>query len=701
MTKILTIALVTLGLSVVPNGGFCQTWKELGPSPISGGFNGRISAIACDPTDPNTIYIGGADGGVWKTSNGGGTWTPKTDGAQTSSVGAIAIDPTNPQTLYVGTGEANYANHSRYGLGVLKSIDGGATWTLLGTAPFAGKTISKLVIDPSNSQVLYASVAAAGGFPELAAAKGHPGRLGPYGVYKSTNGGVSWSLLGGGLPGEAATDLALNGSTPSTVYAAIGRPFGSTSNGVYKSVDSGVTWTKLAGGLPTANLGRISIACSSSDPQRLYALIVNRCDASGNNGSTLGAYKSINGGSTWTSIPVGSFQATYGWYLCAVAVQPTNADTAVFAGFDLLRTTNGGTSFSTVTAQHVDNHALAWDASGRLWLGCDGGVYRSTNNGTTWTNANTGFGACQFYAGISTSPSDNVTVLGGLQDNGTVQLNGTVWGNYIGGDGGYTCINPSTPSIRFAQYQGAGNLFRSTNSGATWSSSGSGVSTSDRTAFFSPVEVDPTNSNRVFLATHRLYRSTNGGTSWAAISADLSNGAGAVRALALSKSNPNTIWVATNDGNISRSQDGGLTFTKMLTSIPGWPRVTREVTIDPEDASTVFLAVSQFGTDQIRRTKDAGVTWQSLDGDLPDVPVNVVTIERFKGKTYLFAGTDDGLYRSMDDGATWTRFGNRLPRCAVIDIRISVSQNRIVVGTQGRGAWECPFVPSAPRGAKK
>lgn len=664
-------------------------WKELGPSPISGGYNGRVSAVVCSPTNPNKVYVGGADGGVWRTLDGGSTWKSLTDAMPTSAIGSLAIHPTNDDVVYAGTGEANYANHSRPGMGILKSTDGGATWSLNGTSTFAGRSVSKIVIDPSDTQVLYAAVAAAGGFPEMAAAKGHPQRTGPYGVFKSTDGGSTWTLLAGGLPSQAATDLAIVPSAPQTVYAAIGRPFGSTDNGVYKTTNGGTTWTKLAGGLPTANLGRISVATAPSDANRVYALVVNRCDANGGGGSTLGAYKSVNGGANWTSVPVGSFQATYGWFLCAIGVSPTNADTAFFAGFDLLRTTNGGTSFSNVTPPHVDQHAVAWDASGRVWAGCDGGVYVSSNNGTNWTSRNTGLGICQFYAGVSISPSNATTILGGLQDNGTVvrQTPSGPWGNYIGGDGGYTHIDQLSPNIGFAQYQGAGNLYRSTNGGSNWSSSGSGISGSDRSAFFSPVEVDPTNSSRVLLGTYRVYRSTNGGTSWTAISGDVSNGSGSIRALAISKTNPNVVWLATNDGNVSKSTTGGTSFTKMLTGIPGWPRVTREVTIDPTDENTVYVAVANYGTDQVRRTTNGGTSWTSLDGDLPDIPVNVIAVDRRYGRTVIYAGTDDGVYVSGGTGS-WRRMGVGLPYCCVIDLRLDTARDRLVAATQGRGAWE-------------
>lgn len=672
-----------------------QTWKELGPSPISGGFNGRVSAIGVSATNANLYYIGGADGGVWKTTDAGATWQSVSDSAPTTAIGAIAVDPTDDKVVYAGTGEANYANHSRYGLGLLKTTNGGSTWTLLATNTFAGRTFSQIVIDPSNTKILYASIAAAGGFPEKAAAKGHPQKDGPYGVFKSVDGGETWIQLTTGLPNQAATDIALVRSKPDTLFAAIGRPFGAAENGLYRSTDAGAIWSKLAGGLPTNNLGRISVATAPSDANRVYALIANRCDASGGGASTLGAYKSVTGGDSWTSIPVGSFQATYGWFLNAVGVQPTNADTAVFAGFDLLRTTNGGTSFSTITPQHVDMHAIAWDASGRLLVGCDGGFFRSSNNGSTWTNFNTGLGICQFYAGISTSPADKNLLLGGLQDNGTAQRSGDTmnWGNFIGGDGGYTAIDQLLPSREFGQYQGAGNLYRSTNSGGSFNYAGNGIN-ADRSAFFSPIEIDPTTSARILLGTYRLYRSTNGGTSWSPISGDLTNGSGGIRALAISKSKPNTVWVATTDGNISSSIDGGVTFTKRLTGIPGWPRVTREITIDPTDDKVVYLAVSNFGTDQIRRTVDGGQTWRALDGDLPDIPVNVVVVARLGSKKFLYAGTDDGVYRSTDEGTHWSRYGYGLPYCAVIDIKVDPSRNRLVIGTQGRGAWEAPLIPS-------
>ncbi|MEQ1932274.1 MAG: hypothetical protein ABL962_00145, partial [Fimbriimonadaceae bacterium] len=230
---------------------------EIGPHTLGAGFTGRISAIATVLTDSNTYYIGAADGGVWKTVDGGLTWQNLTDAMPSSSIGATAVP--NRQTIYVGTGEANYALHSRYGLGIYKSINSGATWAHLGESVFGGRCISRIVVSPRNVNLVYAAVTPAGGFPEKSAAKGHPGRDGDLGVFRSTNGGLTWTRLTG-LPNEACTDLLMSQASTSVMYAAIGRPFGSASNGIYRTSDGGATWTKLGGGLPSTDVGRISIA---------------------------------------------------------------------------------------------------------------------------------------------------------------------------------------------------------------------------------------------------------------------------------------------------------------------------------------------------------------------------------------------------------------------------------------------------------
>lgn len=681
---------VAAALPAVP--AMAQQWHELGPAPITNGaYTGRVSAIACSPTDANRYFVAGADGGVWRTDDGGTTWTPLTDFMPTTAIGALAIDPVDENIVYAGTGEGNHANHSRYGLGLYKSLDGGATWSRHADEIFAGRCFTKLVINPQDPRVLYASITRAGGFPEMAAAKGHPQRFGPLGVFRSADGGLTWTHLAGGLPNQAATDLAIDPVNPSTVYAAVGYIFGSPSNGIYKTTNGGDTWTKLTVGLPTSTVGRISIALALTDPSRLYALITRPADAAGGGASTLGAFRSLDAGATWSSIGGGTSQATYGWYLSAVSVSPTESNTVFFAGFDLTRWTNG--SSATVTPPHVDLHALAWDAAGRLVAGDDGGVHRSANLGGSWQSLNVGLGLIQFYAGLSTHPTNELVVFGGTQDNGSNRRNaaGLAWVRVTGGDGGWTQLDQLDPSRVFTEAQGTGSLYRSTNGGQNFSFSGNGIF--GRNCFLPPYVIDPTDSNRILYGTERVFRSLNGGGSWTPLSPDLSDGAGAIRALAIAPSDPSVVYAATNDGNVQVSTDGGATFTLIADNIPGWPRVTREIFVHPTDAARMYLAVAYFGTSQVRRTPDMGATWETLDGDLPDIPVNVLAVDPRTQPDTLYAGTDAGLYRSADDGATWRRYGVGLPHGAVIDIRLETARDRLVVGTQGRGAWSVSIAP--------
>ncbi|HEX9793814.1 MAG TPA: hypothetical protein VGC54_07490 [Planctomycetota bacterium] len=563
--------LLSTGLAAQQQAGpqIHARWSELGPAPISGAlYAGRVSALACSPTDPDRYFAAGADGGVWRTTDGGQTWQPLTDAMPTTAMGALALDPSDENVIYAGTGEANFANHSRYGLGIFKSVDGGDSWRHLGAATFAGRCIARLVVHPSDPQRVFAAVTRAGGFPELAAAKGHPGATGALGVFRSLDGGASWTHLQNGLPNLSATDLAIDPASPNVLYAGIGRIFGSAQNGVYKSTDGGASWAKLGLGLPTGTLGRVNLAVAPSQTARIYALIVEPSDPAGGGASTRGAWRSDNGGSSWTAIDPGSMQQSYGWYLSVVSVQPTDSSTAIFGGFSLRRTTNSGGSYSTITPPHVDLHAIAWDAGGRLLVGDDGGVHRSANLGSSWTSLNAGLGTVQFYAGLSTHPTDDERVLGGAQDNGSNMRTsaGLGWNQVYGGDGGWTQWNQADASQVWVEYQGTANLYRSTNGGGSFNFRGNGIS--GRNCFLPPFLIDPTNANRMLYGTERVWRTLDGGANWSALSPDLTAG-GAIRALAMAPSNPNVVYAATNDGRIQASTNGGSGFTLVASGVPG------------------------------------------------------------------------------------------------------------------------------------
>lgn len=661
-------------------------WQELGPAPIGGVDNtGRVSAVACSPTEANTYFVGGADGGVWRTKDGGATWMPLTDFMATTSIGALAIDPTDPDVIYAGTGEANYANHSRYGLGLFRSDDGGDTWQHLAADVFSGRCFSSIVIDHANTDTLYASITRAGGFPELAAAKGHPNAMGDLGVFKSDDRGVTWMRLSS--PNLSTTSLAIDPVDPSILFAGVGRIFGDPQNGLWRSTDSGASWNRITVGLPAGNsVGRITVATAPSDPSRLYALFTNPSSSTGGGASTLSGFRSFDGGLSWSSISPGSIQATFGWYLSVVSVSPTDPDTVFMGGLSLVRSTNAGSSFSTVTPPHVDQHALAWDASGRLVSGNDGGVHRSDNLGGSWIARNDGLGLVQFYAGLSTHPTQDLIIYGGTQDNGTNRrtMAGQTWEHIFGGDGGWTQVDQQTPARVFVEFQGTGNLFFSNTGGTGFTFAGIGLG--GRNAFLPPYLIDPSNSNIMYYGSHFISRSTNGGASWAPISGDITTGTGAIRSLAIAPSDPSVLWAATNDGNVAISTNSGVTWTNVRSGNPGWPRVTREIFVHPTRPLTAWLTVAFFGTDQVLQTTDGGATWVSRDGDLPDTPVN--TVAAIPGSpAQLFAGTDRGLYLSRNGGQNWNPYGRGLPNVPVIDIRLEPERGRLLVATQGRGMW--------------
>lgn len=677
-----------------------QTWRDLGPAPVSyaQGAAGRVSAIVCHPTNPDVYYVAGADGGVWRTTDGGQMWMPLTDHMPTLAMGALALDPQNPMILYAGTGEAHFANHSRYGLGIYKSVDGGDTWEQWAEETFGGRCISKIIVHPQQTNIVYASVTRAGGFPAMAAAKNHPGALGPRGVFRSVDGGQTWARLPG-LPELCMTDLAMDPVNPSVLYAAAGYIFGDPDNGIYKSVDDGQSWMKMDGGLPAEEFGRISLAVAPTDSSRLFALITRPADASGGSASARGAYQSNDGGANWTRIGAGPNQSTYGWYLSVVAVHPTNRDIAFMGGLSLIRRNASGT-WSTITPPHVDQHVVAFDAAGRLVAGCDGGVYRSTNLGGNWQSLNAGLGTIQFYAGLSLDPDDAEIIIGGTQDNGSNRRleNTLAWLQVTGGDGGWTQVDQSNPLRMFTESQGTGNLYRSVNGGQNFSNVGGGLT--GRNCFLPPYLIDPSNPMRMIYATERLFVSTQGGGGWTPLSGDLTAGApAAIRSLAMAPSDSRFVYAATNDGRFLASGDGGETFSLRLDDLRGWPRVMREIFVDPSDPQTVYLAGSHFGAQpaRLRRSRDGGQTWERLDQALPEIPVNVVAVDTRWHQPVIFTGTDAGLYRSVDDGRTWRLYGGAaagrpgLPRACVIDILLDVPRERVVVGTQGRGAWEAPL----------
>ena len=554
------------------------TWTALGPAPIGNpnvANTGRLAAIATHPTNSDIIYVATAGGGVWKSTNATAAtinWTPLTDSQQTLFMGALAIAPSDPTVLYAGTGEATNSGLSFYGRGVLKSTDGGTSWNLLTDGGvFDRRTISQIVVNSSDPNTVY--VAISGG--------GVNGQGGNTGIYRSTDGGTNWTNTTTTISTNANySDLVIDPSNPNTLYAAAGLG-GDAANGIYKTTDAGGNWTKLAGGLPASGLtiGLTKLAIAASDPQTLYAAIAGT-SAGGSTayGSLYKMMRTTDGGTNWSDLTgnLGTF-ADYlgsqsfggqGWYDSTLAVDPSNSAVVYAAGIaKILKSSDAGGTWDNInsggSAPHVDHHAMAFDANGRLLDGNDGGIWRLDNpnvGSISWTNRNGDLNITQFI-GIALHPTNADIAYGGTQDNGTLKFtDNLVWSRVSGGDGGFARVDQSSPNTVYHEFFGI-SLERSDNGGATWAAKTTGIG-NDPANFYVPYVMDPADSTRLLLGTNRVYETHNRADNWTPLSTPNANGwvgSATIDALAAAPTDHNTIY-ASAGGHIFVTFDHGATW---------------------------------------------------------------------------------------------------------------------------------------------
>ncbi|MEW6734703.1 MAG: hypothetical protein AB1489_25485, partial [Acidobacteriota bacterium] len=663
--------------------------QPIGPAPITDGrtfvtrqnLSGRITALAIDPQNPAIIYLGTAQGGLWRSTNAGQNWQPMTDNAPTLAIGAVAIDPTNRNTIYIGTGEGNLSGDSFGGMGILKSTDAGETWINLAMKRFAGCSFAGLVIDPNNTNTLYAAINLRFRGPMVTDSVSS-------GIYKSTDGGVNWrAVLQMGLPPffSAATDIEMDLSNPSVLYATI------RGQGVFKTKNGGRSWIKLAGGLPTSSFDRPDIGVSRSNPKVLYAAFGDR-----RTGDLLNIFKSTNAGKSWKIVaqppPTIFGNICQCFYDNVISIDPTNADVVYYGGVGLYKSVNGGKSWRDLSASdiglHEDFHAIAFvpGNANQLFVGNDGGIWSSPDAGNTWVNLNNDLSLTQFES-VTIHPTDAKIGFGGSQDNGTIQFTGDSWQQVEAADGGVVAIDQSNPDIVYHLFQSPllRGPVRSNQGGkpGTFVRATTGIDQSDGALFYAPFILDVNNPSTLYYGTLRLYRSTNQGRNWTAITSQLAS-SGLISAIAVAPSTPKVIYTAYSNGAIFASTNGGTTFENVTGDLP--MRFISDIAVDPNRPSTVYVTLSGFLSGHVFKSTSGGSKWKNISSNLPDVPANTLVINAVNPQQ-LFLGNDIGLFQSDDGGNIWTLVPG-MPFVSVFDIAINERLGILRAATHGRGMYE-------------
>jgi photosystem II stability/assembly factor-like uncharacterized protein len=689
-------------------------FRLIGPAVASG----RVMSIAVNPKKMDDYYVGVASGGVWKTVNDGTTWTPVFDGEGSYSIGWVALDPNDSSVVWVGSGESNSQRSVGYGDGIYRSDDGGKSWKNLGLK--RSEHIGRVVIDPRDSKVVY--VAAEGPL-------WGPG--GDRGLYKTTDGGKTWNAVLTISENTGVVDVQFDPSNPDVVYAAAYQRRrhvftlidGGPESAIYKSTDAGTTWNKVSSGLPSVDMGRIGLAVSPADPNVVYAS-VEAADGKG------GIFRSNDKGATWekrNEFDVGAM------YYARIVADPKNVDRIFVMNVELRESLDGGKTLHKVNEgnHHGDNHAIWIDPDNtRHWLlGSDGGMYETRDDAKSWQfKAN--LPTVQFYDVAVDNALPFYNVCGGTQDNfswcgpsRTRNLNGIMnsdWYVTTGGDGFRSQVDPVDPNTVYSesQYGGLVRYDKATGQELALQPKEEKGEPALRWNWDSPLIVSPHSHTRLYFAANELFRSDDRGDTWKAISGDLTRQIdrntlpvmgkvwgpdavaknqstsfyGNIVALSESPKKEGLIFAGTDDGLIQVTSDGGANWTKYekFSGVPEKTYVSR-LAASSHDANTVYAAFENHKNDDFKpyllKSVDAGKTWTSIAGNLPENGPVLAFAEDSVNSNLLFAGTELGAFFTIDGGGHWIRLKGGLPTIAVRDIVIQSRESDLVLATFGRGFY--------------
>jgi photosystem II stability/assembly factor-like uncharacterized protein len=692
------------------------TWRNIGPAITSG----RVVDIAvpegASNANANVFYVASASGGLWKTVNSGTTFEPVFDRESTVSIGDVAVAPSNPDILWVGTGEANNQRSSSWGDGIYKSVNGGKTWTPMGLK--GSQHIGRIVVHPTNPDVVY--VAALGPLWTSGRERG---------IFKTTDGGKTWTNTKSISEHTGFVDLAMDPTDPDVLYAAAyqreRRAYsflgGGPEGGIYKTTDAGATWRKLMEGLPEGDVGRIGLSISRSHPATVYAIVQAREG---------GVFRSDDYGESWRR----TFNADVTpWYYSQIRVDPNDPERVYTLAINVSVSEDGGKTFRSDVARsaHVDNHAMWIDPrdSTHLIIGNDGGCYISHDRGKTWDFV-ANLPVAQFYAITADMREPFYYVYGGTQDNRSwgapsatrnrAGITNADWYQTVGGDGFYSAVDYSDPNIVYAESQEGGVVRYDVKSGERKAIKPQPAPGKPpyRWNWSAPILVSPHDPKTVYFGANFLFKSPDRGDSWQALGGDLTRQRnrdtlpmmgkvwdrtaisrhegtapyGNISTLDESPLKKGLLYVGTDDGLVQVSRDGGATWTK-IDKFPGVPEETyvSRVTASPIEEGTVFAAFDGHRSNDFKpyvlKSTDYGANWRSIAANLPASGSAYVIRQHPRNASLLFVGTEFGVFMSIDGGAVWTPLKNNLPTVAVHDLIIHPRENDLILGTHGRGIW--------------
>lgn len=688
-------------------------WKSMGPDyqTVNGGSagnggidSGLASQLAIHPTDGNTIWLATSGGGVWKTTDGGANWRPTMDDLGQLPIGAVAVAKTNPNRLYAGSANPDTSNagtQNAAGIGLLVSDDAGGTWRVSPAGTQPGTNFFDIDVDPRNANIV------------LAASE--------KGLFRSVDGGSSWTQI---LPMQTVS-VAWSPSDPNIVFAGTGPNYPERVEQygkVWKSTDGGVSFVEKTEGLPgtSSTRGRPEIAVAPSNANRVYVLFAKH-----GGGQQLDMAKSSDSGETWVPLETLSKGANIlnnqGDIMTCVAVDPTNPDVVYAGGLDAWKSTDAGATwkqlsrwqgvFGSLPYVHADQHHMVFSPDGgSLYIATDGGLFRTSDGGESFSSLNRGLVTLQFNT-MCQSTTDPNLVLGGLMDNGTtLRVGGTAWQEVYGGDGYGCVIHKTNQNLVLASYYYLG-IVKSTDGGNFFRRSTSGLFDSGNESaapFATILKPHPANPDWVYTSARtKLWFSNDFATTWTSPSGDIPSGDSTqiyIREFSLLPTDGSRIVIAANVGRIYESTDGAKTFSRIAKLTVDTLSAAR---YDRTDARTIWVSTARpnAGTERVWVTKDGGATWSSVSktgqaNGLPDMPVLTIEQDPVSAQTW-YAATYIGVYVTKDNGATWSRYGTGLPNVIVTALEPFPDGSRIRVATFGRGMWEIDTQEAPPDPAKQ